>query len=57
MLIAEVIQPLPVFRARIRIKSVSVTTTLSAESSTQARMLLQHLYGTENVISISATSK
>ncbi|MFM7010847.1 MAG: hypothetical protein ACKO0Z_16245 [Betaproteobacteria bacterium] len=57
MLIAEVTQPMPVFKARVRIKSVSVTTTVSAESSSQARQLLQYLYGTDNVLSISATSK
>ena len=57
MLIAEVTQPLPLYRARVRIKSVSVTTAVSAESLTQARQLLQYLYGTGNVLSISAVSK
>jgi hypothetical protein len=57
MLITEVTQPLPVFRARVRIKSASVTTAVSAESLTQARQLLQYLYGTSNVLSISAVSK
>lgn len=57
MLIAEVTQPMPVFKARVRIKSVSVTTTISAESLTQARQLLQYLYGTDNLLSISAVSK
>ena len=57
MLVAEVTQPLPVFRARVRIKSVSVITAVSAESLTQARQLLQFLYGTDNVLGISAVSK
>jgi hypothetical protein len=56
MRIAEVTQQLPSFRARIRIKAVTVTTVVSAESLTQARQLLQYLYGTDNVLSISTIS-
>jgi hypothetical protein len=57
MRIAEVTQPMPNFRARIRIKAVTVSTVVSAESLTQARQLLQYLYGTDNVVSISAINK
>lgn len=57
MRIAEVTQPMPSYRARIRIKAATVITVVSAESLTQARQLLQYLYGTDNVVSISAISK
>jgi hypothetical protein len=56
MRITEVTQPMPSFKARIRIKAFTVTTAVSAESLTQARQLLQYLYGTDNVLSISAIS-
>jgi hypothetical protein len=56
MRIAEVTQPMPSYRARIKIKSTTVTTAVSAESLTQARQLLQYLYGTDNVVSITSIS-
>jgi hypothetical protein len=57
MRISEVTQQLSSYRARIRIKTATVTTVVSAESFTQARQLLQYLYGTDNVLMIAVVSK
>ena len=56
MRISEVTQQLSSYRARIRIKTATVTTVVSAESFTQARQLLQYLYGTDNVLMIAVVS-
>ena len=50
MHIKEITQRLPTFRAQVRIKHQVITTQLQAANITQARMLLQHVYGAVNVV-------
>ena len=52
MQINEITQRLPSFRAQVRIQQQTMTTELQAANLAQARLLLKHLYGTGNVISM-----
>jgi len=54
MRIDEITQRLPTFQARLKINGSTVTTSVQAANITQARMLLQHLYGAANVVSLFA---
>jgi hypothetical protein len=54
MQINEITQRLPSFRAQVRIQQQTITTELQAANITQARLLLQHLYGTGRVLSLLA---
>ena len=54
MQINEITQRLPSFRAQVRIQQQTITTELQAANITQARLLLQHLYGTGRVVSLLA---
>lgn len=54
MQINEITQRLPSFRAQVRIQQQTVTTELQAANLAQARLLLQHLYGTGRVVSLLA---
>jgi hypothetical protein len=54
MRINEITQRLPTYQAQVRINFQTVTTQVQAANNMQARMLLQHLYGTANVVSLLA---
>lgn len=54
MHINEITQRLPSFRAQVRIQQQTITTELQAANITQARLLLQNLYGTGRVLSLLA---
>ncbi len=54
MHINEITQRLPTYQAQVRINSQTVTTQVHAANITQARILLQHLYGAGNVVSLFA---
>lgn len=54
MRINEITQRLPTYQAQVRINFQTVTTQVQAANIMQARMLLQHLYGTANVVSLLA---
>jgi hypothetical protein len=49
MRIDEVTNPLKTFLAQIRAKGLTVRTTVQADSLPQARAILAHVYGQENV--------
>ncbi len=53
MLITEVINPLKTFLAQIRAGGMTVRTTVDADSMSQARAILQHLYGVANIYSVT----
>lgn len=52
MHINEITQRLPTYRAQVRIQQQIITTELQAANITQARILLQHVYGAANVVSL-----
>ena len=52
MRIDEVTSPLKSFLASVRVGGFSMKTLIDAESLTQARQLLVHLYGPANVLSV-----
>jgi hypothetical protein len=57
MKINEIIHRLSTFEAQVRIKgSTSVTTQIQAANLAQARLLLQHLYGAANIVSLVVAS-
>jgi precorrin-6B methylase 2 len=53
VLIAEITQRLPTYIARIRLRGQVITTTITATNLAQARELLAHLYGANNVLRVS----
>jgi hypothetical protein len=53
MKINEVINPLNKYLAIVRVKNYQVKTTVEAESSSQAMLLLGKLYGEKNVMSVT----
>ena len=53
MLITEIINPLKTFLAQIRVHGSAVRTTIQADSLTQARAMLLHIYGQANVMSVT----
>ena len=56
MKISEVTNKLNTFIATVKVNSTFIKTSITAESSTHARLLLQRLYGTENVGSLTESS-
>ena len=52
MRINEVINPLKKYLAIVRVKNSQVKTTVEAESSSQAMLLLGKIYGEKNVMSV-----
>ena len=53
MRINEVISSLNTYLAIVRVKNSQVKTTVEAESSSQAMLLLRKMYGEKNVISVT----
>lgn len=53
MQINEVISPLKKFIAIVRLKGTQARTMVDAESASQARLMLEKLYGEKNVVSVS----
>ena len=56
MKINEITNSLKTFCATVKVNGTSIKTSISAESSTHARLLLQRLYGSGNVSSLSESS-
>lgn len=56
MKINEITNTLKTFVATVKVNGTSIKTSISAESSTHARLLLQRLYGSGNVSSLSESS-
>jgi hypothetical protein len=56
MRIDEITQRLPMFQVQLKINGSTVTSSVQAANITQARMLLQHLYGAANIVSLTALS-
>ena len=54
MHINEITQRLRTYQAQVRIKGRTVTTQIQAANLSQARLLLQHLYGVGSVVSMVA---
>ena len=57
MKINEITNTLKTFVATVKVNGTSIKTSINAESSTHARLLLQRLYGAENVSSLSESSR
>jgi hypothetical protein len=53
VLITEITQHLPTYIARVRLQGQVITTTIAAANHNQARTLLTHLYGVNNLLSLS----
>lgn len=56
MKINEITSTLKTYVATVKVNGTSIKTSITAESSTHARMLLQRLYGTGNVSSLTESS-
>ncbi len=56
MKINEITNTLKTFVATVKVNGTSIKTSITAESSTHARLLLQRLYGSGNVSSLSESS-
>lgn len=56
MKINEITKTLKTFVATIKVNGTSIKTSINAESSTHARLLLQRVYGSGNVSSLSESS-
>jgi hypothetical protein len=56
MQINEITHGLPTFQAQVRINSQTITTQVKAANIAQARVMLQHLFGAANVISLFAVA-
>jgi hypothetical protein len=56
MKINEITNTLKTFVATVKINGTSIKTSITAESATHARLLLQRLYGSGNVSSLSESS-
>ena len=54
MKIAEVTNTLKTYIATVRVNGAALKTTIQADSSNAARLLLMRLYGTGNVASVTA---
>ena len=52
MQINEITQRLPTFQAQLKVNGSTVTTQIKATNITQARAMLQHVYGSANVVSL-----
>jgi hypothetical protein len=57
MRIDEITQRLLIFQARLKINGNTVTTSVQAANASQARVMLQHLYGSANVVSLTAFTR
>jgi len=57
MHINEITQRLPTFQAQLKVNASTVTTRVQAANITQARALLQHLYGAANVVALTLVSE
>jgi hypothetical protein len=53
MRITEVINPLKNFIATVSVKGAQARTIIDADSASQARLLLAHMYGEKNVVYVS----
>lgn len=53
MKINEITSTLKTYVGTVKVNGTSIKTSITAESSTHARMLLQRLYGTGNVSSLT----
>ena len=53
MRIDEVTNPLKTFLAQIRVQGSTARTTIQADSLSQARAMLAHIYGQVNVMSVT----
>lgn len=56
MKINEITNTLKTFFATVKVNGTSIKTSISAENSSHARLLLQRLYGSGNVFSLSESS-
>lgn len=56
MKINEITNSLKTYVATVKVNGTSIKTSITAESSTHARLLLQRLYGSGNVSSLSESS-
>lgn len=56
MKINEITNTLKTFIATVKVNGTSIKTSITAETSTHARLLLQRLYGSGNVSSLSESS-
>jgi hypothetical protein len=56
MKINEITNTLKTFVATVKVNGTSIKTSITAENSTLARLLLQRLYGSGNVSSLSESS-
>lgn len=56
MKINEITNTLKTFVATVKVNGTSIKTSITAASSTHARLLLQRLYGSGNVSSLSESS-
>ena len=56
MKINEITNTLKTFVATVKVNGTSIKTSINAENSTHARLLLQRLYGSGNVTSLSESS-
>lgn len=56
MKINEITNTLKTFVATVKVNGTSIKTSVTAESATHARLLLQRLYGAGNVSSLSESS-
>jgi hypothetical protein len=52
MHINEITQRLPTFQAQLKVNASTVRTQIKAVNIQQARTMLQHLYGSANVVSL-----
>lgn len=56
MKINEITNTLKTFVATVKVNGTSIKTSINAENSSHARLLLQRLYGSGNVSSLSESS-
>jgi hypothetical protein len=56
MKINEITNTLKTFVATVKVNGTSIKTSVTAESTTHARLLLQRLYGSGNISSLSESS-
>ena len=56
MKINEITNTLKTYVATVKVNGTSIKTSITAESSTHARLLLQRLFGSGNVSSLSESS-
>jgi hypothetical protein len=57
MQINEITKRLPTFQAQLKVNGITVTTRVQAANITQARAMLQHVYGSANVVALTLVSE